>query len=110
MDPTVFKLNRKPSHKDIKMSLIVAVANWDWKEQKRLYLLLNSLYPIQPTIHTIPQLYNCLQIYTKYTNIYMLYVLHIATIYLDTSYITMYSDISYTEALCTACIFHSPYP
>ena len=40
----------------------------------------------------------------------MLYVLHIATIYLDTSYIAMYSDISYTEAPCTACIFHIPYP
>ena len=62
MDPTVFKLNRKPSHKDIKMSLIVAEYNskerkQDRKEQKCLYLLLNSLYPIQPTIHTIPQLY-----------------------------------------------------
>lgn len=91
MDPTVFKLNRKPSHKDIKMSLIVAVSNWDWKMTKNT--ILKSVNKIEknknafiscwiPCIQfnqqfiPFPNFIYCLQIYTKYTNIYILYLLH----------------------------------
>ena len=118
MDPTVFKLNRNPSHKDIKMSLIVAVVNWDWNIIKNT--ILKSVNKIEKNknafiscwipciqcnqrfipcsnLHTSPTIYSkykCIPLFTRI--ICTITVIHVNT--------------SCNSAPCTACIFHSPYP
>ena len=89
IDPTVFKLNRKPSHKDIKILFIVVVSNWDWNIIKNTilksvnkieknknafnscwmpFIQFNHRYIPCSNLHTSPTIYSkykCIPLFTR---------------------------------------------